>query len=111
MPIITKPSEALSLALKVMQSPESPWASYNLGRGSHRFTCNALEYLEEAEEITEEAMTQALDALYPLSQHCRAYTTRRDKTTWFWEGGGYSAQERREAAIKQAIRNLEKEGK
>lgn len=67
MPIITKPSEALKLALNIFQMPQAPWSMYSTNRGCHTYTCNALDYLVEAEEIVEEARSAALAALYPKS--------------------------------------------
>lgn len=68
MPIITKPSEALKLALIIMDKSDSPWAAYNTDRGSHRYTCHCIDYLQEAEEITDEAGEAALEALILNSQ-------------------------------------------
>lgn len=124
MPIITKPSEALKLALIVMSMAEAPWSSYSarsMSRGHHRFTCNALDYLAEAEEITDEAKQQALDALWPNSDYGKNYPKGVRSGVWFYstrasyagEGQGETCEEiqaRRVQAINLTIQQLEEKG-
>lgn len=116
MPIITKPSEALKLALKVMDMPEAPWERYNHStiRGSHHYTCNCLDYLEQAEEITKQAQEAALEALWPNSIQAKRYPHKRHRdllfAPWFTTELGYDDKEARIAAINLTIQQLEEKG-
>ena len=122
MPIITKPSEALKLALKVMAMEQAPWANYSakaMSRGHQRYTCNALDYLAEAEEITDEAKAQALDALWPNSDFGKNHPKHLRSGAWFYVAqatyaqGGETREElqvRRIAAINKTIEELEAKG-
>lgn len=124
MPITTKPSEALKLALTVMARPEAPWTSYSAiasPRGHHRFTCNALDYLAEAEEITDEAKAQALDALWLNSDFGKSHHKSTRSGVWFYtlrasyaQGGeGETCEEiqaRRVQAINLTMQQLEEKG-
>lgn len=123
MPIITKPSEALKLALKVMAMEQAPWSnSYSakaMSRGHQKYTCNALDYLAEAEEITDEAKAQALDALWPNSDLGKNHPKHLRSSVWFYAAqstyaqGGETCEElqvRRIAAINKTIEELEVKG-
>lgn len=111
MPIITKPSEALKLALKIVQMETAPWASYSTKRGGNQFTCNALDYLVEAEEVTEEASKLALAALYPNSCMAKSiFGKPSGSKIWFWPEFSASGHELRIAAINKTIEELESKG-
>lgn len=111
MPIITKPSEALKLALSIMTKSDSPWTAYNTDRGSHRYTCNCIDYLQEAEEITDEAGEAALEALKLNSQLDERYgdqslisTEKLRRIGWF------NTHADRINAINKTIEELEAKG-
>ncbi len=117
MPQVTKASEALKLALKVMALPEAPWSLYT-SRGHHAFTCNALDYLTEAEEIADGVQDRALDALWLNSDR---YRQGREKVgVWFnfltpeelgqREHVNTAPHLRRIAAINKTIAELEAKG-
>lgn len=111
MPIITKPSEALKLALNIIKSSDSPWSTYNTDRGSHRYVCHCLNYLQEAEEITDEAGEAALQALRVNSQLDELYGDQsKISIEKLRRIGWFNTQVDRINAINKTIEELEAKG-